>query len=205
MKRICPKPRPWHQAFERLVDYAQSHPCTPTDPPIPLILAGWAYSNDIEKMQRWEETVAWAEKNGCPDLVTGIPDEDFYFVEMPTRYAVGLLGGPMYRTWNFEAKNRPSSEQLAQSLTTLRSHWSEIVGHEIARITRPLAFTGAKARRLVVFALASATPPWGGWSCFSKKEAERRTFTQFRAAINKAIVPHEIDHIDFTTNESDQP
>jgi hypothetical protein len=86
-------------------------------------------------------------------------------------------------------------------MTTLLSRWPEIVGKEISKITRPLAFTGAKARRLIVSADASATPPWGEWSCLSDNIAKRRTFTKFRAEINKAIVPHEVDHIDFTTRE----
>lgn len=202
MKRICPNPMPWHEAFERLTNYAQLHPCTPPSPPKPLILAGWANSNDVEKMQRWEETVAWAEKSGCSNLVSAIPDQDFYFVEKPTSYTVGPLGGPMYRAWDFEAKSRPSSEQIAQLMDVLLSRWSEIVGNEIGSITRPLAFTGEKARRLLVFADAAFTPPWGGWSYLSKQESERRTFTHFRAAINKAIAPHEVDHIDFTTDEN---
>lgn len=202
MKRICPNPMPWNEAFERLTNYAQLHPCTPSSPPKPLILAGWAYSNDVEKMQRWEETVVWAEKNYCSNLVSGIPDRDFYFVEKPASYAVGPLGGPMYRSWDFEEKSRPSSKQVAQFMDALLSRWSDIVGNEIGSITRPLAFTGEKARRLLVFAEAAFAPPWGGWSYLSKQESERRTFTHFRAAINKAIAPHEVDHIDFTTDES---
>jgi len=205
MKRICPNPMPWHEAFERLTNYAQSHPCRPLSPPKPLILAGWAYSNDVEKMQRWKETVDWAMINGCSNLVTDIADRDFYFVEEPTSYMVGPMGGPMYREWDFDTKSRPSSEQIAQSMENLLSHWSEIVGKEIANITRPLAFTGSKVRRLLVFADASATPPWGGWSYLSKNEAKRRTFTELRAEINRAIAPHEVDHIDFTTNENAEP
>ncbi len=202
MKRICPNPMPWHEAFERMTNYAQLHPCTPPSPPKPLILAGWAYSNDVEKMERWEETVAWAEKNGCSALVSGIPDQDFYFVEKPTSYAVRPLAGPMYHAWDFEAKSRPSSEQIPKLMDALLSRWSEIVGNEIGSITRPLAFTGEKARRLLVFADAAFTPPWGGWSHLSKQESKRRTFTHFRAAINKAVAPHEVDHIDFTTDKN---
>jgi len=200
MKRICPNPMPWHEVFECLTEYAQSHSCMPPTPPTPLILAGWAYSNDVEKMQRWEETVTWAERNGCSDLVSDIPDRDFYFVENPTDYRVGPMGGPMYRAWDYEAKNRPTSEQITELINTLKSCWPEIVGSEIGKITRPIAFTGEKARRLLVFADAAFTPPWGGWSYLSKKETERRTFTHFRAAINKVIAPHEVDHIDFTTD-----
>lgn len=202
MNRICPNPMKWHELFEHLTNYAKSHPCTPQLPPKPLILAGWAYTNDIEKMQRWKETVAWAEKNGCTNLVSGIPDQDFYFVEEPTSYAVGPMGGPMYRAWDFEAKSRPSPEQVAKIMESLVSRWSEIIGSEIGSITRPLAFTGEKARRLLVWADAGFTPPWGGWSHLSKEESERRTFTHFRTAINKAIAPHEVDHIDFTTDKN---
>ena len=193
---------PWHEAFERLTNYAQLHPCTPLSPPKPLILAGWAYSNDVEKMQRWEETVAWAEKNGCSNLGSGIPGRDFYFVENPTSYTVGPLGGPMYRAWDSEAKYCPSLEQITQLMDALLSRWPEIVGNEIGNSTRPLAFTGEKARRLLVFADAAFNPPWGGWAYLSKQETERRTFTRFRAAINKAIIPHEVDHVDFITEET---
>jgi hypothetical protein len=50
----------------------------PASPPKPLILAGWAYSSDLEKAQRWGETVAWASSNGCASLVDQLKEEDFY-------------------------------------------------------------------------------------------------------------------------------
>jgi hypothetical protein len=78
------------------------------------------------------------------------------------------------------------------------SEWSEIVGEELGRATRPLAFTGKKARRLLVYADANVRPTWGGWCYLSHLKPERLTFTRFRAAINKAIAPHEIDHVHFT-------
>lgn len=202
MKRICPNPMPWLEASDRLTEYAQLHPCVPPSPPKPLILAGWAYTNDIEKIQRWEETVAWAAKNECTKLVSEIPDSDFYFAEKPTNCEVGPGGGPMYRPWDFETKSPPPSDQLAQLTDILLSRWPEIVGTELASVTRPLAFTGEKARRLLVQAKAATTPPWGSWSRLSTQESKRRTFTHFRAAINKAIAPHEVDHIDFTTEDS---
>jgi len=46
----------------------------------------------------------------------------------------------------------------------------------------------------------SARPPWGGWSYLSTVETERRIFTRFRAVVNNAIAPHEVDHVDFTTD-----
>ena len=144
MKCIRPNPMPWHEAFERLTKYVQLHPCTMLSPPKPLIIAGWVYSNDVDKMQRWGKTIAWAAKNGCSNLVSGIPDRDFYFVEKPTSYEIGPLGGPIYRVWDFEVKGRPSSEQIDQFMEALLSCWSEIVGKKLASSTRPLAFTGKK-------------------------------------------------------------
>lgn len=196
MSRICPNPERWHEIFERLARHAKSCRRDPPSPPVPLILAGWAYSNDIEKLRRWEETVAWAKDNGCPEIVN-VPEEDFYYVEEPTSYAVGPGGGPMYRPWDFEGKDRPPLEQLAQHIETLKARWQDIAGPVLAQCTRPLWFTGAKARRLLVHADDSVRPPWGGWSHLSALQSERRTFTLFRASINRAIAPHEIDHVGF--------
>ena len=165
---------------------------------VPLILAGWGYSNDIEKIRRWEETVAWASYNGCADLVE-VSSEDFYYVDEPTSYAVGPMGGPMYRPWDYEEKERPLPDQIAEHLQTLISHWEDIVGPDLARVSSPVAFTGAKARRLLVQVDGAVRPPWGSWQALSQVEADRRTFTEFRASINAAIAPHEVDHIDFTT------
>ena len=198
MIRICPNPMPWHDVYERLTVYARTHRCVPSAPPGPLILAGWAYSNDMEKMRRWEETVTWATNNDCGDLVA-VPDTDFHCVDEPTSYSVGPLGGPMYCPWDFEAKERPGGERLSECLATLTSRWQDIAGPELSRSTLPLAFSGAKARRLLVQADPTVCPPWGSWLRLSAVESERRMFTGFRAAINRAIAPHEVDHIDFTT------
>ena len=152
-------------------------------------------------MHRWEETRKWAAKNGCIKLVSGISDRDFYFVEEPTSYVIGPMGGPMYRPCDFDAKNRPSSTQINQCMEILLLRWHEIVGPDLALITKPLSFIGKKARRLLVAVEAGTAPPWGGWSHLSTVELKRRTFTRFRGAINKAIALHEVDHIDFITKD----
>ncbi len=199
MIRICPNPEVWTAVFERLAEYAKRRPCSPPSPPKILILAGWNGTNDIEKKERWEETVAWAKANDCADIVERIPDTDFYVVETPSTYVVGPFGGPMYRPWDFESKTRPTLEQLKSHLRRLQSRWGEIVTDAaISRATKPIAFTGPKARSLLVQADPAVQPPWGSWSQLSKIESERRMFTAFRSAINKAIAPHEIDHVQFT-------
>jgi hypothetical protein len=195
MVRICPNPIPWHHAFQHLTDYAKRHPCTPPSPPAPLILAGWAFSNDVAKMNRWQETLAWAKANGCSEIVEGIADEDFYYVVTPTDYVIGPMGGPMYREWDCTTKTRPSAADLQQYLEILLERWPEVAGPELSRATRPCKFTGVKARRLLIYADSSVQPPWGEWSYLSWYEPDRRTFTTFRGAINKAIAPHEVDHV----------
>ena len=196
MKRICPNPERWAEAFGRLIEHAKANRWT--SPPRALVLGGWVGSNDVQKMKRWAETIAWAQHHGCADLVSDIPDSDFYFADDPTSYAVGPMGGPLNRNWDFEVKSHPPAEQLAEHMDTLLSRWAEIVGQDLSGVTRPIAFTGERARRLLVLADGAVIPPWGGWSCLSPREPERRTFTCFRAAINRAIAPHEVDHIDFT-------
>ena len=197
MPRLCPKPAIWSQVYESLVRHAAAQGCPP--PPKPLILNGWAYTNDSEKLRRWNETVRWAESNGCPNLVD-LPDSDFYSADSLSTYEVGPYGGPMYRAWDFTAKPRVPSSQVSLLLDHLRKNWEKIVGQDLAAITYPLRFTGEKARRLLVHASRDAFAPWGTWSSLSSAENERIKFRDFRAAINRAIAPNEVDHIDFSTD-----
>lgn len=164
---------------------------------MPLILAGWAYSNDVQKTRRWEMTVQWSREAGCEEIVASVPDEDFRFVQAPSDHTVGPLGGPMHRAWDCESKDRPEESVLTAALAKLSSEWPDIaVG--FAAETRPLCFSGDKARNLAVTILLNASPPpWGNWHKRSNVEAERRTFTNFRRAVNKVIHPHEVDHIEF--------
>jgi hypothetical protein len=81
MSRVCPKPILWSMIFQELSRHASSNACVPELPPKPLILAGWTYSNDFEKAQRWEETVSWANSNGCAKLVDQLKQEDYYLGE----------------------------------------------------------------------------------------------------------------------------
>ena len=128
-----------------------------------------------------------------------ISDQDFYQADKPSDYQIGPLGGPCYRPWNFKSKMRPPSEDILKCFDYLAAHWIDIAGSSLAKVTRPQAFTGNKARRLLVLADGTAVPPWGAWTYLSPDEEERRTFTRFRSAVNKAIAPHEVDHIEFVT------
>jgi hypothetical protein len=199
--KICPQPPIWHEAYQRLKAHAERHDCQPGEPPFPLLLNGWAYSNDMDKLHRWEATLEWATRNGCADLVSGIKEEQFYCVDSPTSYVVGPMGGPMYRQWDHQARSKPDAASLVRLLEILKSRWPELARDGLDKITQPVSFAGSKARRLVVQADASALPPWGTWTELAHDEEKRRSFTRLRESINTAIAPHEVDHIDFVTNQ----
>ncbi len=196
MIRVCPNPIPWNKVFRRLSIIADARPNLPK-PPTPLILNGWVFSNDTEKMNRWNETIEWAKKADCDDIVLLLKDDDYYYTESLTTYAIGPMGGPMYRDWDFESKEKPDENALKITFYKLLEEWVLIAG-DIASMTRPIGFSGIKSRRLVVAVLADIDPPWGNWDRLSLHPEQRRTFTRFRAAVNTAIAPHEVDHIDFT-------
>lgn len=198
MIKVCPLKEKWHEVYEQLLAYAESHDSILSKPPVPLILSGWWYTNDIEKMKRWNDTILWAMNNNCQRIVD-IPEEHFYYVEKPTSYAIGPLGSPMYNPWTFDSKERPSTEEIFEYLKILTSYWKDIAGLDLAKSTKPITFTGLKARRLLVEADAKTNPPWGSWFELSIDKVKRRTFTRFRSAVNKAIAPHEVDHIGFKT------
>ena len=112
---VCPNPLPWNSVYQRLSEVAQSRLDLPT-PPIPLILNGWVFSNDAEKLQRWKDTVQWARNALCEEIVLAVTEDDFYFTEEVTTYEVGPLGCPMYQSWDFESKSKPDHESIAHAL-----------------------------------------------------------------------------------------
>jgi len=195
MERICPKPPVWNQVYQRLVRIAATR-ADLMEPPVPLILGGWIYSNDMEKRNRWLETVHWAQEAGCEDMLASLKAEDFYTREVLSDHEVGPEGGAMFRQRDLERKERPKESLLTMAMTQLTNEWPTIAAG-LSECTRPLFFTGDKARRLVVAVVSNTLPPWGQWHDLSSVEAERRTFTAFRKAVNKAISPHAVDHIDF--------
>ena len=202
MIRVCPNPIPWHALYQRLLHVGESRPDLPK-PPVPLILNGWVFSNDIEKMERWQMTLQWAQTAGCGSITSALSEDDFYQTEEVTNYRIGPLGGPMHRTWDFETKQKPGQEVLDAGLQRLMEHWPDLAAG-FSACTHPVAFSGSKARRLVVAVSAQVAPPWGTWESLSNDEATRRTFTTFRKAINETLHPHEVDHIDFVIENSGQ-
>jgi hypothetical protein len=197
--RICPNQRQWNDVYQRLLDYADVHPCKPGRPPRPLTLGGSWAASDTAKLQRWQKTVDWAVANNCTAIIAAIPGQSFHHAKNATNVRTGSVDG--LRSEDSNTKERPSSQEREKRLNHLRAHWADIVGPGIAAITRPVGFSGKKSRRLLVQAAGLAAPPWGGWNDLARDKTSRSAFALFRAAVNKALVPHQVDHIEFVVKE----
>lgn len=75
--KICPTASVWHSVNIAMVKNAEINGLPA--PPIPLILAGWVFSSDQEKKQRWDATVKYATDHNCRHLIDHLDDECFYF------------------------------------------------------------------------------------------------------------------------------
>jgi hypothetical protein len=192
MVNICPQPGRWNEIYTCLLAVCDEREIT-WPPPVPLILAGWWASNDFEKADRWTATVHWAEKHGVADLVAVGP-QDWYAVRAPSSHVGDPFGRPVYL--RSDPVSKPSEQSVQAAFDALLVNWATVAG-EIAIFTKPLRFTGAKMRRLVVaVSRSAASPPWGQWDKLAN-DASRRAFTDLRRKVNATIAPLAIDHIDF--------
>lgn len=170
------------------------------EPPVPLILAGAAFSTAAAIRERWRDLVKWANEHGFAELLAAhlppTPDVDVAD-HIAGVSADGRGWWPEYGEQVHSPVQRPPRDTIVAALATLQTRWAEIVGSELSRNTRPLKFTGRKSRRLIVRANPDAKPPWGSWHFIS---TEPRSFTFFRQAINKAIAPLGVDDISFITD-----
>lgn len=165
---------------------------------MPLIVAGAAFSSARDIRARWAKYLDWAAAHGFMDMLMERyqPPEGRDYAERAagvSEYGRGWWPDSTY--WNSDPRTKPTSEQLVIAFTAMQSQWIKIAGDELARYTRPIAFTGKKKRRLVVAVDADYSPKWGTWTSF---EADPAAFRDFRSAVNAVIRPVEVDHIDFT-------
>lgn len=174
------------------------------DPPVPLILAASGESND-SKHRRLSDQLYWALENGCIDealrYLRDIPIKQWKSCPPSESFQDNYSKpdgtyGPIHLEWTSDPKPKGNAESAAHAIEILRARWDEVAGQELCSVTSPLRFEGAKRRRLVVLAKREASPPWGTWTSLDQGE-KRRFFTRLRAAVNAAIEPLEVDHIDF--------
>lgn len=194
-------PKDWHQFHQFLQSKKQAGQ---KDPPVPLILAASDESN-ATKHHCLSAQLYWAQENGRSEdalrYLSDIPVEQWNACSSDEWFQDNYpkpdgTYGPIYLEWTFDPKPKSSAESTAHAIEILRARWDEVAGQELSGVTSPLRFEGAKGRRLVVLAKRKASPPWGTWTSLDQGE-NRRFFTRLRAAVNAAIQPLEVDHIDF--------
>lgn len=120
MKFVCPQPAAWARIHQALVDAWRRSGAQGDAPPVPLILAGWAYSNDSEKHSRWLATIDWASRVGLGSLIPELRSAEPYERAEFSTYAVGPGYGPMYLPWSFEPKPVPARQLLDAALRRLQ-------------------------------------------------------------------------------------
>lgn len=86
---ICPQPPVWNSIYQNLCKFHAKNCPTDPPPPVPLILAGWAFSTDEEKASRWKDTLNWAKTHGALNSIPEISESDFYGTS--TRQQVPVL------------------------------------------------------------------------------------------------------------------
>lgn len=69
----------WADIYRKLSDFAEHNTCEPVVPPKAIILAGWNFSDDTQKMRRWQETEKWISQNGCEFILDGLTDDDWHY------------------------------------------------------------------------------------------------------------------------------
>jgi hypothetical protein len=193
---ICPKPPIWYEIHERLLAAWRTGGHEASEPPKPLILNGWVFSSDVDKLERWQSTVQWAEEMSLSHLIPHLAVDDQYCSDhLSTSYPE-----QHYRTDRCVCRQRPSEDEISTALNILKRDWQTIAGSDLARLCEPARITGVKARRLLVTVLRAGRPPWGSWDVLSHGP-ERRTFSAFRQRVNEAIKPVTVDHIDFEQSQ----
>ena len=171
------------------------------EPPVPLILAGAAFSSASAIRQRWTDLLDWATAHGLLGLLIEHlpPAPDVDVAESIAGISEDGRGcWPEYGEQSHQKKKRPSDATVAATLKQLQANWADVAGAELATCTRPLRFSGHKRRRLVVMANPNSKPPWGSWYSTSRNP---RAFTKFRKEINALIAPMEVDQVDFNLDK----
>lgn len=76
---ICPHLHLWRQIYASLCEAREQ--AGAEDMPMPpqvFNMQGWLLSNDANKKNRWNATIAWAVQNGFKQLIPDLEDQDWY-------------------------------------------------------------------------------------------------------------------------------
>jgi hypothetical protein len=78
--RVCPQPGEWQRLYDLLPNTRRQG--DGWEPPLPLILSAWHFSEDWQRAARLREHLAWAEAQGRLDRVhaflAALPDDAWH-------------------------------------------------------------------------------------------------------------------------------
>jgi hypothetical protein len=79
-ERVCPQPPRWNTLWELLPDRRRKG--AGWEPALPLILAAWNCTSDLDKIARLEEHILWAEEHGAlvrvAEFLRQLPQQDWH-------------------------------------------------------------------------------------------------------------------------------
>jgi hypothetical protein len=196
---VCPLPIRWSEIYQTLFRAYETGRLIHrdiTEPPRPLILNGWFFSNDVEKKLAWEETIQWAETNGFSQLIPAMASEEFYSVTVLRSQTGSPFQGSYHESWNYKPRTIPTPAEVENGFRLIMINWENLIGPDYSVISKPIGLTGKKKRRLLAIALQNTLPAWGYWNDLAPDQ-RRWHFTLLRKRVNEIIKPLEVDHIDF--------
>jgi len=74
--RVCPNPMIWNDLYKMMCEDLNEQ-----EIPKPLILAGWNFSSDMEKLIRFKEHLSLIDfkiENRIKDFISNMKEEDWY-------------------------------------------------------------------------------------------------------------------------------
>ena len=81
--RVCPMPHKWNELYKLLPNREKKG--VVDTPPAPLILAGWNYSNNLQKMHRLQQHIEWADESGVlenlAEFVYSLKEEEWFHLK----------------------------------------------------------------------------------------------------------------------------
>ena len=80
-RRVVPLPQIWMKLYDQLPDRRQ-RPSGGWEPPVPLILAAWHHTSNLDKKLRLHEHLRWAALHGALEkaerLLKSLAEEDWH-------------------------------------------------------------------------------------------------------------------------------
>ncbi len=141
---ICPFPGVWALIASELISYWKVDLNEAGPQPPYLILSGWNYSDDFNKMETWMNCIKWAEERNCTHLIPELPENNWYQQKSLNRFQSFEDFG-IYNKFHKPSK-KLTKEERAHQFNLLKTKWLTNFGADFF----PKRLTGKKSKRLIV-------------------------------------------------------